>query len=155
MKTRVIALMAILGAAATVVFSVSAATADIVPLKITQHSAECHIVSTGDAVACSGKYSGLGNSVTEVTVTAPFTCTNKAGNVVQGQSGGSSGPITPQNGQITFTNVTTTTSSTKCTHADGHQICFGPTATIQIFQDGVEVVNDQVAISNFNPACQP
>src|SRR5919197_6651042 len=76
------------------------------PLKISDHGTTCFLTNGGTAVECAGKLSGLGSTTTTIEILAGFTCTNKAGNTVVGQSGGQSGPIQPQNGQVTF-NVTT------------------------------------------------
>jgi hypothetical protein len=116
------------------------------PLKISDHGTTCTVTSDGNAVNCIGKLSGLGSTTTNIEVVAGFTCTNKAGNTVVGQSGGQSGPIQPQNGQVTF-NVTTASVSDKCTHADGHTVSFGPTATINVFQNGQLVFTEQVPIT--------
>src|ERR671932_2965133 len=94
------------------------------PLKISDHGTTCSVVTASDggqAVNCVGKLSGLGSATTDIQVPAGFTCTNKAGNTVVGQSAGSSGPIQPQNGQVTFNVTTSSTSASKCEHADGHQ----------------------------------
>jgi hypothetical protein len=115
-------------------------------LKISDHGTTCAVTSDGNAVNCIGKLSGLGSTTTTIEVLAGFTCTNKAGNTVVGQSGGQSGPIQPQNGQVTF-NVTTGSVSDKCSHADGHTPSFGPTATINVYQNGQLVFTEQVPIS--------
>jgi hypothetical protein len=110
----------------------AAAAADLIDLKITDHGSSCF--NNGTSVTCAGKISGVGNDVTTAELTVPFTCQNKPGNTVVGQSGGSSGPITPSNGQITYS-VTTTSLSDKCTSSDGHTISFGPTATVSFYQN--------------------
>ena len=115
-------------------------------LKISDHGTTCTVTSDGNSVNCIGKLSGLGSTTTTIEVIAPFTCTNKAGNTVVGQSGGQSGPIQPQNGQVTF-NVTTASVADKCTHADGHTVSFGPFATINVFQNGQLVFTEQVPIT--------
>ena len=115
-------------------------------LKISDHGTTCTVTSDGNSVNCIGKLSGLGSTTTTIEVIAPFTCTNKAGNTVVGQSGGQSGPIQPQNGQVTF-NVTTASVADKCTHADGHTVSFGPSATINVFQNGQLVFTEQVPIT--------
>src|SRR5919201_5061701 len=115
-------------------------------LKISDHGTTCTVTSDGNAVNCIGKLSGLGSTTTNIEVIAPFTCTNKAGNTVVGQSGGQSGPIQPQNGQVTF-NVTTASVADKCTHADGHTVSFGPSATINVFQNGQLVFTEQIPIT--------
>ena len=109
------------------------------PLKISDHGTTCTVVTASDggqAVNCIGKLSGLGSATTEIQVSAGFTCTNKAGQTVVGQSGGTSGPIQPQNGQVTFNVTTSSTDASKCTHADGHTATFAPCATIEVFQGG-------------------
>src|ERR671936_161089 len=103
-------------------------------LKVSDHGTTCAVVTLADggqAVNCIGKLSGLGSATTTIDVSAGFTCTNKAGNTVVGQSAGTSGPIQPQNGQVTF-NVTTSSTSDKCTHADGHTATFATCATIDV-----------------------
>jgi hypothetical protein len=119
-------------------------------LKVTDHGTTCSVVTASDggqAVNCIGKLSGLGSQTTTITVSAGFTCTNKAGNTVVGQSSGNSGPIQPQNGQVTFNVTTSSTSSSKCEHADGHTATFSPFATIDVFQGGQLVFTEQVPIS--------
>lgn len=69
--------------------------------------------STSTGLTCSGKAAGLGNGptaafLTASSVTSTFVCHNKGGNVAPGQPvvtqnvTGPSQPITPRNGQITF-----------------------------------------------------
>ena len=137
---RLLIMIALLG-----VLAVPAAAYGLDPLKITDHGTTCFVTSDDNAVECAGKLSGLGSTTTNIEVLAGFTCTNKAGNTVVGQSGGQSGPITPQNGQVTF-DVTTASVADKCTHADGHTVSFGPTATINVFQNGELVFTEQVPI---------
>jgi hypothetical protein len=109
-------------------------------LKITDQGTTCTLTPDGLGVNCIGKYSGLGNNygIVTITVTADYTCTNKAGNTVVGQSSGSSGPIEVHNGQVTF-NVTTSSVGDKCEHADGHKATF-TTATITIADQNGNVV---------------
>jgi hypothetical protein len=119
-------------------------------LKVTDHGTTCSIVNTADggqAVSCIGKLSGLGSQTTTINISAGFTCTNKAGNTVVGQSGGTSGPLQPQNGQVTFSVVGTSTTESKCNHADGHTATFGPCATIDVFQGGQLVFTECVPIT--------
>jgi hypothetical protein len=137
---RLIALIAL-----TVALAVPATTFAL-DLKVSDHGTTCAVTADGTAVNCIGKLSGLGSSTTIIEVTAGFTCTNKAGNTVVGQSGGQSGPITPQNGQVTF-NVTTGSVSDKCTRSDDHRASFGPTATINVYQNGQLVFTEQIPIS--------
>ena len=100
-------------------------------------AARPHFVGTpsctvsGDQLCCSGKVAGLGTAPTVVQVTAGFSCENRGGNNPPGQASGQSAPITPQGGQITFTNVCT--SAANC--PDQMAPTFGP-ATINIFQNG-------------------
>jgi hypothetical protein len=119
-------------------------------LKVTDHGTTCSVVTASDggqAVNCIGKLSGLGSQTTTINVSAGFTCTNKAGNPVVGQSSGTSGPIQPQNGQVTFNVLTSSTSSSQCTHADGHTATFSPCATIDVFQGGQLVFTECVPIN--------
>jgi hypothetical protein len=122
-----------------------ASASSLIDLKISDHGTTCMLANNGTAVECVGKLSGLGSTTTNIEVVASFTCTNKAGNTVVGQSGGQSGPITPQNGQVTF-DVTTASVSDKCTSADGHTASFGPSATINVYQNGQLVFTEQVPI---------
>jgi hypothetical protein len=137
-------LIALICLAAALAFP--AVTYAVLDLKITDHGTTCAVTADGNAVECIGKLSGLGSTTTTIDVLAGFTCTNKAGNTVVGQSGGSSGPIQPQNGQVTF-DVSTTSVSDKCTHADGHTVSFGATATINVYQNGQLVFTEQIPIS--------
>jgi hypothetical protein len=114
-------------------------------LKVTDHNTTCAVVNNGTAVNCSGKLTGLGSSTTQIEVLANFTCTNKAGNTVVGQSAGQSAPITPDNGQVTFS-VTTASTRDRCTRSDDHRASFGPSATINVYQNGVLVFTEQVPI---------
>ena len=139
---RLIALVALLGLLA--VPATALALGD--DLKITDHGTTCAVTSDGTAVNCIGKLSGLGSTTTTIEVLAPFTCQNKPGNTVVGQSGGQSGPIEPKNGQVTF-NVTTESTASRCTSSDGHTATFGATATINVYQNGVLVFTEQVPIS--------
>ena len=128
---------------------VGAGTAFADLLKITDHGTTCSVVTVSDggqAVNCIGKLSGLGSATTDIQVSAGFTCTNKAGNTVVGQSSGTSGPIQPQNGQVTFNVTTSSTSTAKCTNADGHQATFAPCATINVIQGGQVVFTECVPI---------
>ena len=116
-------------------------------LKITDHGTTCSVTSN-NTVECIGKLSGLGSTTTDIRVLAGFTCFNKPGNVVHGQSGGESGPINPQNGQVTFDVFTSaTTGPGGCTTSDGHTVCFDATATINVVQNGEIVFTEQVPIS--------
>ena len=140
---RLLALVALLGLLALPATTLALGE----DLKVTDHGTTCAVTSDGSSVNCIGKLSGLGSSTTTIEVLAGFTCTNKAGNIVVGQSGGQSAPITPQNGQVTF-NVTTNPADTdKCSRADGHTPSFGPTATINVYQNGKLVFTEQIPIS--------
>ena len=139
---RIVAIVTLLA-----LFAVPASVAALYDLKISDHGTTCSLTSDGNAVNCIGKLSGLGSTTTNIEVLVGFTCTNKAGNTVVGQSGGTSGPITPQNGQVTF-NVTTSTGTDKCSRADGHVPSFGPTATINVYQKGDLVFTEQIPISS-------
>jgi hypothetical protein len=130
---RLIILVAVIAALAVPSYAFS----DL--LKVSDHGTTCSVVTVADggqAVNCIGKLSGLGSATTTINVSAGFTCTNKAGNTVVGQSAGSSGPIQPQNGQVTFNVTTGSTSTSKCESADGHVATFAPCATIDVFQGG-------------------
>jgi hypothetical protein len=127
-------LFVVLGLAAALAIP---SVASAIELKVTGHDLECAVTTDGTAVTCSGKLSGLGSSTVTIKVDAAFTCTNKAGNTVVGQSSGQSAPIQPENGQVTFTNVTTQSVRDKgCTTSDGHTASFGDTATITVLQEG-------------------
>ena|SRR2546422_714580 len=136
-------LIALICLAAALVFP--AVTFADLDLKISDHGTTCTVVNN-DHVNCIGKLSGLGSTTTNIEVVADFTCTNKSGNTVVGQSGGQSGPITPQNGQVTF-NVDTASVSDKCSHADAHQPNFGLGATIIVSQNGREVFREFITFS--------
>jgi hypothetical protein len=120
-------------------------------LKITDHGTTCavtSVVSTDDAVNCIGKLSGLGSTTTYIQVSADFTCTNKAGNTVVGQAGGSSGPISPDQGQVTFNVYTASADNVgQCNHADGHYATWGANATIDVLQNGKLVFSEQCPLS--------
>jgi hypothetical protein len=110
--------------------------------KISDHGTTCHLTNGGSAVECIGKLSGLGSTTTNVEVVANFFCTNRGGNNPPGQVSGQSGPIQPQNGQVTFDVVT---GSGSC--PDQMTPTFGPTATINVFQNGQLVFTEQVPIT--------
>ena len=135
MKKRLIVMAALVAAVA-----IPSTAFGLEDLKITDQGTTCTQTPDGLAVNCIGKYSGLGNNygIVSITVSADYTCTNKAGNTVVGQSSGSSGPITPQNGNVTF-NVTTGSVSDQCNHADGHYATW-TTATITIVDQYGNVV---------------
>jgi hypothetical protein len=113
-------------------------------LKVTDHSPTCMVVSVsgGYAVECAGKLSGLGSQTTDIQVVASFFCTNRGGNNPPGQVSGESGPIQPDNGQVTYD---VTTSAASC--PDYMTPTFGPSATINVYKDGVLAFTEQVPIS--------
>jgi hypothetical protein len=94
-------------------------------------------------VCCSGKLAGLGTAPTNVEIDAAFQCTNRGGNQPGGLASGESGPIAPRGGQITFTNVCTTGGSCP----DLMTPTFGPTVTINVFQNGNLVFSATVPVS--------
>jgi hypothetical protein len=104
----------------------------------------CHLTSTGDGVHCFGTITGLGNLANQTIdafVTVDFTCTNKAGNVVVGQSAGQQSDITVDRNGNAYIDVTTgSVKNHGCVFSDGHTANFGKFATIHIFdQNGNEV----------------
>lgn len=101
---------------------------------------DCSVVS-GDRVNCSGKIAGLGQAPTTVEIIVDFDCTNRGGNQPPGQVSGTSGPIQPRGGQITFDE---TTGRARC--PDQMTVDFGGFATINVFQNGTLVFTAQVAI---------
>ncbi|MDP9236462.1 MAG: hypothetical protein M3P30_03520 [Chloroflexota bacterium] len=116
----------VLGAGAVMTLVVGGASASNIHFVGTP---TCTKLASGD-VECSGKLAGLGKAPTTVEVVVPVTCTN-AGTNPPGQQRGSSGPITPSGGQITF-DVTTTTNS-----CHGNMVAtVGSTATINVYQGG-------------------
>src|SRR5919108_1869401 len=120
--------------------AVPSAALSLEDLKITDQGTTCRAVNNGTAVNCIGKYTGIGASYSTVSIEikADYTCTNKAGNTVVGQSASSSGPIEVRNGQVTF-NETTSSVSDKCTKADDHTATF-TTATISIVDANGNVI---------------
>src|SRR5436190_15683227 len=110
---RFIALSGALAMLAFLIFGYTALAQSALD-KITDHGTTCTTVSVsggGTEVSCSGKLSGLGSTTTTIEVVGTFFCTNRGGNNPPGQVSGQSGPIQPQNGQVTFTNVTTAPAS--------------------------------------------
>jgi hypothetical protein len=97
----------------------------------------------GTQVCCSGKLAGLGTAPTNVEVDAAFQCTNRGGNQPGGLASGESGPIPPSGGNITFTDVCT--SAGRC--PDQMTPTFGPTATINVFQNGNLIFSATVPLS--------
>src|SRR5919109_3488490 len=104
---RLIVMAALLAAVA-----IPSAALSLDDLKITDQGTTCTVTPDGSQVNCIGKYSGLGNNygIVTINVSADYTCKNKAGQTVVGQSGGSSGPIEVHNGQVTFNVLTTSVS---------------------------------------------
>ena len=100
-------------------------------------------VQSGGQLCCSGKLAGLGSAPTNVEIDAQFQCTNRGGNQPGGLASGQSGPIQPRSGQITFTNVCT--AAGHC--PDQMTPTFGPTATINVFQNGNLVFSATVPVS--------
>jgi hypothetical protein len=98
--------------AAAVAFASAAAAQIIDDLKITDHGTTASVVQVfgGEAVEIDYKYSGLGSQTVTITVSSSFSCTNNGGNNPPGQLSGSSGPISPENGQVTGTIVTNAAS---------------------------------------------
>lgn len=127
-------LVLVAGLAICFAFPLSAAA------KISDHGTTC--TNFGTYVDCAGKLSGLGSSTTFVNVSIPAGCTNQGDNNPPGQATGSSGPITPQNGQITFD------VRVNAGHCPDHMIWFwGSTATITVQQNGVTVFTETVPIN--------
>jgi hypothetical protein len=62
----------------------------------------CTTSNGGTSLSCSGKATGLGSDPVVVRVTANFVCTNNGNNQPPGQASFLAGPISPHNGQITF-----------------------------------------------------
>jgi hypothetical protein len=107
-------------------------------LKVSDHGTTAQVISVsgGQAVQLDFKYSGLGSQTATITVSAPFTCTNNGGNQPPGQISGSSGPITPENGQVTGTIVTAAASC-----PDHMAPIIGPTVTVIVTKgDGTSTV---------------
>jgi hypothetical protein len=102
-------------------------------LKISDHGTTASIqqVSGGSAVVLDYFYSGLGSQTVTVTVSAPTSCTNNGGNNPPGQISASSGPITPENGNIQGTLITGPASC-----PDHMQANIGPTVTVTLARDG-------------------
>jgi hypothetical protein len=102
-------------------------------LKVTDHGTTASVVSVsgGQAVQLDFSYSGLGSQTATITVSAPFTCPNNGGNQPPGQISGSSGPITPDQGNVSGTIVTAAASC-----PDHMAPTIGPTVTVTITQTG-------------------
>jgi hypothetical protein len=88
-------------------------------------------VSTSGSLTCSGKIAGLGNAqfvTASTTATVQSACVNRGENFPTGQQGStaSSGPQQFQvdrNGQISYQQTVTATSTAKC-NGQGLQLCF-------------------------------
>jgi hypothetical protein len=99
-------------------------------LKITDHGTTAFVTTTSSgaqAVELDYKYSGLGSSTVTITVSTSFSCTNNGGNNPPGQLSGSSGPIQPENGNVTGTIVTNAASC-----PDHMQANIGPVVTVTL-----------------------
>jgi hypothetical protein len=107
-------------------------------LKVSDHGTTVQVVSVpgGQAVQLDYFYSGLGSQTATITVSAPYTCTNNGGNQPPGQISGSSGPITPDNGNVQGTIVTAAASC-----PDHMAPLIGPTVTVVVTKaDGTSTV---------------
>jgi hypothetical protein len=102
-------------------------------LKISDHGTTVSIVSVsgGSAVELDYFYSGLGSQTVTITVSAPTSCTNNGGNDPPGQISASSGPITPENGNVQGTLVTGPASC-----PDHMAPNIGPTVTVTLSREG-------------------
>jgi hypothetical protein len=107
---RMIVLLLALGAAIALTVSMSgAATADVIPLKVTLSNQQCTQNANG-SLTCTGSLTGLGGQSISVTVTSGFACVNRGGNQPPGQVSGAENNIPVRNGNATF-NVTTSAAS--------------------------------------------
>lgn len=104
-------------------------------------SPDCFVEN--DQLCCSGKIAGLGTAPTTVNINAAVQCRNRGDNLPPGQASGSSGPINPRGGQITFTNVCTAVEDCP----DDMTPTFGPGVTINVFQNGNLVFSATVPIN--------
>ena len=100
-------------------------------------------VQSGGQLCCSGKLAGVGSAPTNVEIDAQFQCTNRGSNQPGGLASGQSGPIQPRSGQITFSNVCT--AQGRC--PDQMTPTFGPSATINVFQNGNLVFSATIPVS--------
>jgi hypothetical protein len=130
---RLITLVAVLAVAAVPTVALADLGSD---LKISDHGTTAQVVSVsgGQAVQLNYFYSGLGSQTVDITVSAPFSCQNNGGNYPPGQISGSSGPITPQNGNV---QGTITTAAASC--PDHMAPIIGPTVTVTISRAGKPV----------------
>ena len=124
---RLIALTALLAAVAVPTVAFGDLIGD--DLKVSDHG-------TTAQVQLNYFYSGLGSQTATITVSAPFTCTNNGGNQPPGQISGSSGPITPDHGNVSGT---ITTAAASC--PDHMAPLIGPTVTVVVTKaDGTSTV---------------
>jgi hypothetical protein len=100
----------------------------------------CSVVGT--QLCCSGKVAGLGTAPTTVQVVSSFECVNRGQHTPPGQASGSTGPIPPSGGQITFS---VCASGSTC--PDDMTPEFGATATLNIFQNGNLVFSATIPVS--------
>ena len=107
---RMIVLLLSLGAAIALAVSMGgAATADVIPLKVTLNNQQCTQNANG-SLTCTGSLTGLGGQSISVTVSSGFACVNRGGNQPPGQVSGTENNIPVRNGNATF-NVTTSAAS--------------------------------------------
>jgi hypothetical protein len=134
---RLITLIAVLAAAALPTVALADLGSD---LKVSDHGTTAQVISVsgGQAVQLNYFYSGLGSQTVEITVDAPTSCTNagvgNGGNEPPGHISASSGPITPQNGNV---QGTLTTGPASC--PDHMTANIGPTVTVTISRQGKPV----------------
>jgi hypothetical protein len=102
----------------------------------------CTLVNGGSQVQCSGKIAGLGSAPTTVQIVVQGGCVNRPGQTPPGQVRGSTGPIQPRGGQITYT---VTTDPVSC--PDQMTVAFGGTAILQVFQGGTKVFEAAIPIT--------
>jgi len=102
----------------------------------------CTLVNGGTRVECTGKIAGLGTAPTTVQISATAQCVNGGDNTPPGQAKGSTGPIAPRGGQITFD---VTTNPVSC--PDHMRVSFGGSVTLKVFQNGVLVFQATIPIT--------